>query len=455
MKRRPNLYITGACLALVAALAAGQAALERPALAQSRGGAQAPNFEVERMWPKPLPNHWILGSVTGVAIDSRDHIWIVHNGAISLTTRTEMGTGSNPPTSERCCSAAPPILEFDPAGTLVSNWGGPGDGYQWPRCVQGLGVDTKGNIWVAGNAGETQPGGNRACTAGVAGSTTDPDAPTAAGRGGAAAGAAGAAGRGGAAGAAGAAGGRGGAPTPPALADAQVLKFSSAGKFLRQIGAPGKIEGAESTTTLNRPANIEVDAAANEVYVADTGNRRVVVFDAETGAYKRHWGAYGNKPDTSDLGLYDPNAPPSQQFRSVSCVRIAKDGMVYVCDRTGNRIQVFQKNGKFVKEVFVSKTTKGRADGGSVWDIAFSKDPQQQYMYVADGWDKKVFVLQRSTLNIVTNFGQGGRLPGEFVGVGSLAVDSKGNLYTGETFEGKRIQKWTFKGMAAVSTQNR
>jgi len=213
-------------------------------------------------------------------------------------------------------------------------------------------------------------------------------------------------------------------------------------RSVKQIGAPGKTEGPDSTTSLNAPANIEFDAAANEIYIADTGNRRVLVLDAETGAYKRHFGAYGNKPDiTADLGKYDP-ANPAKQFRSVNCVRIAKDGTVYVCDRTENRIQVFQKDGKYVKEVFVSKTTQGGGDGGAVWDITFSKDPQQQFMYVADGWDKKVFILQRSTLNTLSTFGQGGRLPGEFVGVGSVAVDSKGNIYTGENFEGKRVQKW-------------
>ena len=397
---------------------------------------QAPKFQVDPMWPKPLPNHWILGSVTGLAVDSKDHIWIAHQGASSLTTNTEMGTGTNPQTAENCCIAAPPILEFDAAGALVSNFGGPSatNDYQWPRCIQGLGVDAKGNVWVAGNAGPVGQRGARQCTGGIAGLTTDPDAAPAAPRGGAAP----------AAGGRGGAGGRGaGAPAAPAaLADAHILKFGPGGKFLKQIGMPGKSEGPESTTTLNRPTHIEVDAAANEVYVADAGNRRVVVFDSETGAYKRHFGAYGSKPDaTVDLGKYDA-AAPAKQFRSLSCVRLAKDGMVYVCDRTENRIQVFQKDGKFVKELFVSKTTQGGVDGGSAWDVAFSRDNAQQFMYVANGWDKKVVIMQRSTGTVLGTFGQGGRLPGEFVGVGSVALDSKGNLYTGETFEGKRVQKW-------------
>jgi DNA-binding beta-propeller fold protein YncE len=227
-----------------------------------------------------------------------------------------------------------------------------------------------------------------------------------------------------------------------------VLKFSRTGQFLLQIGHAGKPEGSDSKTGLNRPAAIEVDAAANEVYIADGYvNRRIVVFDASTGAYKRHWGAYGEKPDDAPLDAYDPNAPPAKQFRTVSCVHISKDGLVYVCDRQNDRVQVFRKDGKFVKETLVSKTTTG---DGSVWDVAFSNDPQQRYMYVADGHDKKVWVLMRDSLEVVSSFGDGGRLPGLFYGVGSVAVDSKGNVYTGETYEGKRVQKFVFKGVGAV-----
>jgi DNA-binding beta-propeller fold protein YncE len=173
------------------------------------------------------------------------------------------------------------------------------------------------------------------------------------------------------------------------------------------------------------------------------GNHRVAVFDADTGVYKRHWGAYGGKPDDGNPGAYDPNAPPAKQFRTVSCAAISRDGLVYVCDRESDRIQVFQKDGKFLKEAFVSKSTLG---DGSVWDIAFSNDAQQRFVYIADGHDKKVFVLRRDTLEVISSFGDGGRLPGQFYGVGSIAVDSKGNVYTGETYEGKRVQKFVYKG---------
>ena len=211
-----------------------------------------------------------------------------------------------------------------------------------------------------------------------------------------------------------------------------------------QIGHAGKTGDSNNTEALNRPTAMDVDVAANEVYVADgLTNRRVVVFDAQTGAYKRHWGAYGAKPDDGEMGAYEAGAAPAKQFRAPSCVKLSKDGMVYVCDRKNNRIQVFKKDGKFVKEGVVSKATLGE---GAAWDVAFSGDPQQQFLYVADGQDQKVFILRRDTLEVVTSFGDGGRWPGYFYGVGSVALDSKGNVYTGETFEGKRLQKFVAQG---------
>jgi DNA-binding beta-propeller fold protein YncE len=412
MKR--SLYICATFIGLLIAFGAGQTALKKTADAQGRSGVRAPSFKVDPLWPKPLPNHWVLGSVTGVAVDDRDHIWITHRGADSLGNN-EKGAVLNPPTG--CCVPAPQVLEFDQAGNLISHWGGPGEGYEWPQSTGGISIDHKGNVWIAA-AGQSD---------------------TAAGRGQGAAPPA--------------AGGRSNAPADPRPQDAHVIKFSRTGKFLLQIGRAGKIEGSDSKTGLNRPAGVRVDPATNEAYVADGfGARRVVVFDADNGAYKRHWGAYGEKPDDASLGPYDPNAPPAKQFRTVSGVAIAKDGLIYVCDRQNDRIQVFQKDGKFVKEAFVSKTTLG---DGSVWDIAFSHDPQQRFIYVADGHDKKIFILMRDTLEVVSSFGAGGRMPGQFYGVGSIAVDSKGNIYTGETYEGKRVQKFVYRGLGAAPNQNR
>jgi hypothetical protein len=368
----------------------------------AQGFAQAPpRADVDPLWPKPLPNHWILGSVTGVAIDSRDHIWVVHRGQASLNGSTESALKNTPPGSEYCCSAAPFVIEFDAMGTLVSHWGGPGDGYNWPLNPGGIAVDAAGNVWITAQ-------GLPPAAAGARGG----------GRGGNRA---------------------GGTPAPPPPEDAHVLKFSKDGKFLLQIGKPGELGAADSKTGLNKPAAIEVDSAANEVYVADTGNRRIVVFDANTGAYKRHWGAYGTPPDGTAPEPYAAGAPAAKQFRTLSCVTLAKNGEVFVCDRDSNRIQVFKKDGTFVKEAVVSPATLAT---GSVWDVALSSDNGQQFVYVADGTEHTVHVLRRNTLTEVGTIGSGGRWPGTFFAVGSIAVTSQGHVITGENLQGKRIQKF-------------
>ena len=365
--------------------------------------AETPAWQVDPFWPKPLPNHWLLGSITGIAFDSRDHLWVVHRGAPSLNARTEIGLASNPPTAEACCMPAPLVLRFDASGAVVGHWGGPGEGYQWPQSPGGIAVDAKGNVWITGAGPLASTGGSRRST-----STTP-------------------------------------APPPPPT-DAHVLKFGADGKFLLQIGKAGETGDSSSTTRLHRPTALDVDVAANEVYVADgIVNRRVVVFDANTGAYKRHWGAYGSKPDDTDIGAYDPSAPPAKQFRVPSCVKLSKDGLVYVCDRRNDRLQVFRKDGTFVKEAFIAKATRGE---GSVWSMAFSNDPQQRFIYVADGSNQKVWVLRRDTLEVTSSFGAGGRWPGHFYGVGSVAVNSSGDVYTGEALEGKRVQKFARSGAA-------
>jgi DNA-binding beta-propeller fold protein YncE len=457
MNRTRTLGIGGSLALLV--IISGPPLVAQRGTAPARGATgTAPSYQVDPLWPKPLPNHWILGSVTGVSVDAQDHIWISHRGADSLGNN-EKGAFLDPPTGS-CCLPAPQVLEFDPSGAVVSNWGGKGEGYDWPQSPYGITVDAKGNVWIVA-------GGNPPPAAGRGRGTPAPSADTpyegvspAGRRGGAAPDAArgggagtdparGGAGRGGdpAAQRGGGAGRGGGAAAPAGPGDSHVIKFSKTGQFVMQIGKAGQTGGSDSTTALNRPAAVAVDTAANEVFVADGFvNRRIVVFDATTGAYKRHWGAYGEKPDdAATLAAYDPNAEPAKQFRSVTCVEIAKDGMVYVCDRGNDRIQVFQKDGKFVKEMAVAKTTGG---DGSVWDLAFSSDPQQRYIFVADGQNKKVRVLQRDTLAEIGTFGQGGRWPGTFYGLGSIAVDSKGNVYTGENLEGKRVQKFTPKGGA-------
>jgi DNA-binding beta-propeller fold protein YncE len=403
MKRLTSFCVAAGALAVTGALALSGAG--STVLAQGRGGA--PSYRVDPLWPQPLPNHWVWGSITGVAVDSQDHVWVVHRGADSLEGN-EKGMMLTPPTSSVCCTAAPFVVQLDQQGKVVSSFGGPGQGYDWPQSPGSLAVDSKGNIWIT--------------AAGLI-----PAPPSEGGRGGRAGGA-----------------GRGGAPAPT---DAQVLKFSKDGKFVMQIGKPGQTTGDDG---LNKPSAVAVDANANEVFIADTGNRRIAVFDSESGKFKRAWGAYGEKPG-ADPGPYDPNAPPSRQFRDVTCIDISKDNQVYVCDRTSNRIQVFSKDGKFAKEGIVNKSTMGSvvtgqfgvvSSFGSAWDLAFSSDAQQRYVFVANGQDKRIDVLQRDNLSHLGTIGEGGRQPGRFLAVGSIAVDSRGNIYTGEQHHGKRVQKF-------------
>ena len=383
-------------LVLVVLTAAG-VLVARELAGQSRNSVQAPYFEVDPLWPKPLPNHWVLGSTIGVSVDERDHVWIIHRSSATLGNN-EKGLELNPPTGE-CCAGAPPVLEFDPEGNLVGHWGGPGEGYEWPVSNHGITIDYKGNVWIGGNGDQ----------------------------------------------------------------DSQVLKFTKQGKFLLQVGKsaarkgpnnaqgqPTYVGGSNDQVSFGRVAKIFVDPAANEAYLADGYlNKRVAIIDADTGKLKRYWGAYGNKPDDTNLGPYKPEAPPAQQFRNpVHCADLSRDGLVYVCDRQNNRLQVFTKDGKFVKEAFYAKNSLSE---GAVWDVAFSKDPQQTYIFLADGRNMKIRVLRRDTLEELTSFGDGGRQPGQFYAVHSIAADSKGNLYTTETYEGKRVQKFTYKGLKTVS----
>src|SRR6184192_2454996 len=295
---------------------------------------RAPQFQVDPFWPKPLPNHWIVGAVVGVDVDARDHVWITHRPSTLQPNETRS-----------IWRAAPPVLELDQAGNLLSSWGGSGAGYEWPQLEHGIYVDHRDRVWLGG-------GGDK---------------------------------------------------------DAQILKFTREGTFLLQIGHQGRGQGSNDTANLGAAANMVVDAAANELYVADGYvNHRVIVFDAETGAYKRHWGAYGRKPDDSYFqnagerlpgpfngavqhedrpSQYDPAGPPPPQFRVVHAARISNDGFVYVCDRTNDRIQVFKKDGTFVREAFIAKETLG---SGSVWDIAFSPDRAQSFLIVPDGTNQVI-----------------------------------------------------------------
>ena len=404
MMHRWNARVGGAlAVALVACIGARFVFQNVAAAQQAR--PQMPIFQVDPMWPKPLPNHWLLASVIGVTVDARDHVWIIHRPQTFQPNEIRAGWKS-----------APPILEFDQQGNLVSSFGGPGNGYEWPDYEHGLYIDFKGNVWTAGGGAK----------------------------------------------------------------DAQLLKFTREGKFLLQIGHKGKNGGSNDTENVGGAANMIVDPATNEVYVADGYvNHRVIVFDADTGKYKRHWGAYGKRPDDSffarptasrgaaprgqgapaaragvenedaaGANAYKPDVP-QPQFRIVHAVQLSKDGLIYVCDRVNDRIQVFQKDGTFVKEMFIGKETVGGS--GSVWDIAFSIDPAQRFIITPDGTNEVVWQLLRNSLEVVGNFGSGGHGAGQFYGAHSIAADSKGNIFITETYEGKRVQKFAFKGLGPAN----
>jgi len=383
MTKRSLVAVTLAIAAIVA-LGVGQQALDGAAVAQSR---EAPMFEVDPFWPKPLPNHWILGSTIGLAVDSRDHVYIIHRRD-TFNERTEIGAATDPVKAD-CCIPAPNVLEFDPEGNLVNHWGGEGEGYTWPSSNHGITVDHKDNIWIGGN-GRT---------------------------------------------------------------DSHILKFTRAGKFLAQYGTPEAETDSHSMENFGSVAEISFDPSANEAYVADGyRNKRVAVLDVDTGKMKRYWGAYGNEPDDTNLGPFTPGEEPAKQFRNpVHCAQPSNDGLIYVCDRVNNRLQVFKPDGTFVTEMFVKPNSLG---DGSVWDIAFSPDPEQRFIYLADGTNRKIFIIERKTLEILTNFGDGGRNPGQFFAVHNIAVDSKGNIYTTETYEGKRLQKFVYKGMGPVTVMD-
>ena len=372
----------GVVLAAGVGLCAGAFVLRDAATAQ-QSMVEIPMFEVDPLWPKPIPDEALLGMTIGASVDDQDNVWITHRSSATLHNN-EKGAELNPPIAA-CCKGAAPVLAFNQDGDMVRSWGGPGQGYEWPESMHGVFVDHKGFVWLGGNGAK----------------------------------------------------------------DAQILKFTKDGKFVMQSGHQGKNAGSNDPENFGRVAQIYIDPKSNEGFVADGyRNRRLAVIDPDTGKIKRFWGAYGNKPDDAPQGPYDPTATALQQFRSpVHCVALANDGLLYVCDRQHDRVQVFHPDGKFVKEYFFAKKTLA---SGSTWEIAFSKDPQQRFIYLADGQNERVRIVQRDTMTELASFGRGGRQPGEFYGVHSIAVDSKGNIYTTETYEGKRLQKFVFKGLGMV-----
>jgi len=321
-------------------------------------------------WPKPLPNGWSMGTVTGMFVDPEDHIWVL--------SRPE----------EDSKSAAPAVLEFDTDGNLLKSWGTPASAPEgvWPKAVHTIFTDREKNVWIAGAA----PGDT-------------------------------------------------------------LVKFTADGKFLRDFGnrgpiveRQGMIQNNQSKILMLGVSSAALDEAANEIYIADGYlNRRVIVFDLNTGAFKRGWGAYGkqiSEISNDPQAPHDPKDLHAADFKSpVHCVRISKDGLVYVCDRAGDRVQVFTKQGKFVKEFHVANETMG---GGSVGSVDFSSDPAQKHVFVSDLVNGAVWQVDRQSGEIIGRVSHKGPNPGELAAPHVAAMDSKGNVYVGEIGQGRRVQKF-------------
>ncbi len=349
---------------------------EQPTVAEDGG---VPTFAVDPSWPT-IPNGWVLGQVSSVTVDGRDHVWVLHR------PRTVE--------DEQQDNAAPPVLEFDDAGTFIRAWGGPGADYEWPANEHGIHVDYQGHVWIGGNGGQPE-------------------------------------------------------------SDDMLLKFTTEGELLLQIGRRGQSGGNTDTENVRRPAEAFVYQDTNEVFVADGyGNRRVIVLDADTGAFKRMWGAFGNEPldappetgatPTSGDAAPDEGQGP-QQFATVHGIEVSNDGLVYVADRNNSRIQVFTSDGAYTTQGFINQNADSASTAAG---LAFSPDPQQQFIYVADQGNSRIHVVDRQTLEALDSFGRNGEAPGDFQALHHIASDSNGNLYTAEAQRGRRVQKFVFQGMA-------
>ena len=415
MRSRKFMLAAGVA-GVLAILATGQAALHQniigSANAQAPGAIMVPVFQADGNWPKPLPNGWVIGSTIGLAVDTKDNVWIVHRpGTLaqkeSYLTRHEAD----------CCTAAPDVLEFDQKGNLMHHFGQVA-GHDWPSSNHGVTVDKAGNVWLGAN-GAAQPGP-------PAGSAEQfaPRRPAAPG----------------------ATPGAEGGGEAGRYHDSFILKFSQDGQFLGEIGTPNGSKGSLDTENVRGVAQIRFLPDGTLVAADGYGNHRVSEWDPVTMKLKRMWGAYGKPPSDDPIPHYNPDSP--QFGNPVHCAEPSGDGLIYVCDRTNNRIQVFKFDGSYVNQYPIEVDSRG---DGSAWEIAFSKDAAQKFMYISDGTNEKIHVWDRASMKELYWFGGGGRQPGQFYAVHSIVTDSKGDIFTTETYEGKRVQKFLYKGLKPLS----
>ena len=387
MSSRRRMIFGGALVAALALLGIGQVALEAVVSQQM---IDAPAFQVDPFWPKPMPSGWVMGTVIGVDADANDNIYIVHRGV----TGPEAGADLDPPIAE-CCTSAPPVIQFDREGNVVEAWGGPSptNEYVWPSSNHGLEVDDEGNVWIGGNGG----------------------------------------------------------------GDSHVVVFTNDGSYIRTYGIPGEASDSHAMDHFGQVADVEFDLDANEAYFADGyGNRRVAVVDIDSGQIKRYWGAYGEPPnDDFEYSMprnpamgYDASVARERGFQGpVHCADPSNDGFVYVCDRGNARVQVFRLDGTYVTEQYFNPKT---VSDGPVWDVAFSPDAEQTWLYVADGENSRIHIVRRASMEEVGTFGTGGRYVGMFQAAHSMTADSQGNVYVTETYEGRRLHKFVYMGVQRV-----
>ena len=388
-------------------------ALVATATLAAQGARQMPIFEVDTAFFKPLPNNWVTGQGSAVAVDKRDHVWVFHRPRYVPAGKV----------------AAPPVLEYDANGTFVRGWGGPAGAYDWFDQEHGIYVDDRDFVWLTGSARPALAGpGDRVLRS-----------------------------------------------------DNMILKFTNTGKFVMQIGKRDTSTGNSDTRNVYSATDLSVFAKTNEVFVADGYiNRRVIVFDADKGTFKRMWGAFGKPPVDPPNMLENARTPPRPRGTGaapaaapaaaagraqaaapagpdlsgegppvfagpVHSAKVSSDGFVYVADRGGNRLQVFTTDGTYVKQ------TRLESPSG----FAISSDPAQRFLYIAQFGISRIAVLDRQSLEMLYQFGMRSEAPGNFRGPHELAVDSKGSLYVAEVEPGNRVQKFVLKGLSATAPVTR